>query len=134
MNKKKRGRIQQRADFLCEYCLSPQKYASGYYEADHVQPSSKEGSDDFENYANACNGCNNLKSNATHAIDPQTGESVPLYNPRKDNWHDHFQWDETKTLMQGLSPTGRATIEKLQLNREGVVNLRTILVLLGLHP
>ena len=36
--------------------------------------------------------------------------------------------------MIGLTPTGRATVETLRLNREGVVNLRRILFLVGLHP
>jgi hypothetical protein len=33
-----------------------------------------------------------------------------------------------------LTPTGRVTIETLHLNRDGVVNLRRILFLVGLHP
>jgi hypothetical protein len=34
----------------------------------------------------------------------------------------------------GLTPTGRATVERLQLNREGVVNLRRVLRTIGQHP
>jgi hypothetical protein len=33
-----------------------------------------------------------------------------------------------------LTPTGRATVEKLQLNREGVVNLRQVMAMAGKHP
>ncbi len=36
--------------------------------------------------------------------------------------------------MVGLTSIGRATIEKLQLNREGVVNLRYALRSIGKHP
>jgi hypothetical protein len=36
--------------------------------------------------------------------------------------------------MIGVSPTGRATIEALDLNRNGIVNLRRVLRKLGLHP
>jgi hypothetical protein len=32
------------------------------------------------------------------------------------------------------SPTGRATVEKLQVNREGVVNLRRVPREAGEHP
>lgn len=41
---------------------------------------------------------------------------------------------EKYTLVIGRTPTGRATVEKLQLNREGVVNLRRLLVTMGQHP
>ncbi len=37
-------------------------------------------------------------------------------------------------MMVGITPTGRATLEKLQLNREGVVNLRRVLRLADEHP
>ncbi len=36
--------------------------------------------------------------------------------------------------MIGITPTGRATIESLQLNRPGVIHLRKILFAMGEHP
>ncbi|HEV7509390.1 MAG TPA: hypothetical protein VGS07_31225 [Thermoanaerobaculia bacterium] len=66
--------------------------------------------------------------------DPVTGEKVSLFHPRQDHWADHFAWNADCTLMVGVTPTGRTTIEKLQLNRIGVVNLRRILLDSGLHP
>ncbi len=66
--------------------------------------------------------------------DPVNGESVSLFHPRRDRWGDHFVWNADFTLMVGVTPTGRATIEKLQLNRIGIVNLRRILLNAGLHP
>ena len=134
MNKSLRKRVKERARYLCEYCLSPERFCPAYYEGDHITPVSVGGEGTFENFANACGGCNNNKSNATQAIDPVIGQLVPLYNPRMHIWEDHFSWNDTYTLMQGLSPIGRATIEKLKLNREEVVNLRTLLILVGLHP
>lgn len=68
------------------------------------------------------------------AEDPVDGEKVPLFHPRCDRWSDHFAWNADYTLMVGLTPTGRATIEKLQLNRIGVVNLRRVMLIAGLHP
>ena len=82
----------------------------------------------------ACWGCNGLKSDCTEAVDPATGKLAPLYNPRKDVWADHFRWVESFTLLIGISPVGRATVSKLQLNRENVVNLRTLLHKFGKHP
>ncbi len=133
MNKSLRKRLKDRALYLCEYCLSPERFCTAYYEGDHITPLSAGGKDTFENFANACGGCNNNKSNATHAIDSLTGQIVPLYNPRFHIWTEHFCWNDTYVLMLGISPIGRATIKKLKLNREEVVNLRTLLVSAGLH-
>jgi hypothetical protein len=58
--------------------------------------------------------------------DPVTGETVALYHPRTDTWEDHFLWSDDKLLMIGKTPTGRATIARIQLNRDGVVNLREV--------
>jgi len=38
------------------------------------------------------------------------------------------------TEVIGLTPTGRATIETLKLNRKGVINLRWALFAVGKHP
>ena len=134
MKKSLRKRVKERAQYLCEYCLSPERFCPTYYERDHITPESAGGKDTFENLANACGGCNNNKSNLTHAIDTLRGQLVPLYNPRVHIWEDHFCWNDTFILIQGISPIGRATIEKLKLNREEIVNLRTLLVSAGLHP
>ena len=134
MNKSLRKRIKERAQYLCEYCLSPERFCASYYEGDHITPPSAGGTDDYENFANACGGCNNNKSNHIQAIDPISGHVVSLYNPRLHIWEEHFGWNETFTLMLGISPIGRATIKKLKLNREEVINLRILLVSAGLHP
>lgn len=134
MNKSLRKRIKERAAYLCEYCLSPERFCAAYYDGDHVIPYSMGGKEEFDNSANACGGCNNNKSNAMHAIDPLSGQIVPLYNPRTDIWSEHFCWNDTYILIRGISPIGRAPITKLKLNREEVVNLRTVLLAVGLHP
>jgi hypothetical protein len=97
-------------------------------------PRSKGDTSDLDNLAIACQGCNNFKYSYAHAIDPITGESVPIYHPRKHIWCDHFIWTKDVTQMLGLTPTGRATIERLRLNREGVVNLRQVLYAIDQHP
>jgi len=61
-------------------------------------------------------------------MDPATGELVPLYNPRTDEWSVHFGWNEDRTLIIGITATGRATVERLSLNRLGIVNLRRLLM------
>lgn len=90
--------------------------------------------DGLENLALACQGCNSRKYTDTEATDPITGEPAPLFHPRRQIWSDHFAWSEDFTLMIGLTPAGRATVERLQLNRDGVVNLRRALHSIGEHP
>jgi hypothetical protein len=59
---------------------------------------------------------------------------APLYHPRQQVWSEHFAWSEDYSHVIRLTPTGRATVEMLHLNRQGVVNLRRVLFLVGLHP
>ena len=63
-----------------------------------------------------------------------TGDPVLLFHPRNQRWRDHFAWTADCTAILGLTPTGRATVEALHLNREGLVNLRRVLYAAGEHP
>jgi hypothetical protein len=67
-------------------------------------------------------------------IDPIDGQFVTLYHSRQQSWSDHLVWSDDFTEMIGISPSGRATIVRLQLNREGVVNLRGVLRTKDSHP
>ena len=88
----------------------------------------------MDNLAFACQGCNNRKYTNTEAMDPVSQAIVSLYHPRQHYWNDHFAWSDDYALILGLTPIGRATVEKLQLNRAGLVNLRRILFEAGEHP
>ncbi len=133
-SKRLRKLVFERARGCCEYCLSQVKYAPDPFSIEHIMPRSKGGSDDPDNLAWACMGCNRIKYNDTSAIDPITMETVPLYNPRTQNWSEHFQWSSTLTHVFGRTAIGRATVEKLSLNRDGLVNLREVLAAIGEHP
>jgi hypothetical protein len=76
----------------------------------------------------------NHKYTKTSGLDPRSGERVALYNPRQQRWSEHFAWSADYTLILGLTPTGRATVETLHLNRVGLVNLRRVLFAVGEHP
>lgn len=78
--------------------------------------------------------CNGHKYNRTEAPDPTERTLVPLYNPRRQRWQDHFCWSEDYAQIIGLTPIGRATVETLKLNRMGLVNMRQVLYLIGKHP
>jgi HNH endonuclease len=126
--------ITDRARGCCEYCWSQLKFSPDPFSVEHIIPLSKSGTYDLENLALACQGCNNRKYNHTEAIDPISGQLVPLYHPRQQSWSSHFMWSDDLVAMIGISPSGRATIVRLRLNREGVVNLRRLLKEKNVHP
>jgi hypothetical protein len=57
-----------------------------------------------------------------------------LFNPRRQLWKQHFSWSEDFLQIIGRTPTGRATVEALHLNRPELVNLRRALLLIDEHP
>ncbi|TVQ13917.1 MAG: hypothetical protein EA368_01630 [Leptolyngbya sp. DLM2.Bin27] len=65
---------------------------------------------------------------------PVTGRVVSLYHPRQQERREHFAWSQDLTLILGITPTGRATVDQLALNREDVVNLPRVLAAVGNHP
>ena len=134
LSKKQKEAVSERAKQCCEYCSSQLRFSPDPFSVEHIVPISKEGTDNLDNLALACQGCNSRKYTATSAVDPASGQEVTLFNPRQDNWHEHFIWSDDFSLVVGVTPTGRATIVKLQLNRVGVVNLRKVLTLQEEHP
>ena len=119
-----RRQVRERAGNRCEYCLSHQDYVMGWLQIDHIQPVAKGGSDDIGNLCLACELCNQHKWTHTHGFDPDTGEQVPLYQPRQQGWSDHFAWNAEGTELLGLTATGRATIHVLALNDSLAVTVR----------
>lgn len=134
ISKKTRIFVAQRATFCCEYCWSQEKYCPDYFSVEHIMPRIRKGSDGLDNLAYSCLACNNHKYTHIEAIDPVSGISFPLYNPRIDIWEHHFRWSDDYSLLTGITPKGRATIEKLRLNRMPVINLRVVLAAIGKHP
>ena len=126
--------IIERAAGCCEYCHSQARFATQPFSVEHIKPQSKGGETTLDNLALACQGCNNHKYNKTQAYDPITSAVASLYNPRQQKWSDHFNWNEDFTKVVGLTPIGRATVEVLQLNREGLMNLRRVLYAMSEHP
>lgn len=126
--------IVERAQSRCAYCLSPAEYATQSFDIDHIVPLSRGGKTVADNLALACSGCNSHKFKRIAAPDPIDGAETPLYHPRQQRWQDHFVWSEDFSEVIGITPTGRATVVALQLNRAGVVSLRRLLRHVGKHP
>jgi hypothetical protein len=129
-----RARVVERARGCSEYCQSQEQYSADPFSVEHIIPLSKGGTNALDNLAFACQGCNNRKYTSVEGLDPVSQSTVPLFHPRQHSWAEHFAWSDDSVFVLGLTPIGRAAVEKLQLNRTGLVNLRRILVEVGEHP
>jgi HNH endonuclease len=129
-----RVRVRELARGFCEYCRIEEASTGHAFTLDHVSPESRGGPTTLENLAYACVGCNVRKSNKTHAPDPIDDELTPLFNPRLQRWSDHFCWSSDTQLILGLTPTGRATVVALSLNRPLLITYRILMARNGMHP
>ena len=84
------------------------------------------------NLALACVSCSLRKGGKEAAIDPDTGLEFPIFNPRQDDWSEHFDWEVVRLI--GLTPIGRATIHALDLNRPLILSIRHEEAAVGRHP
>ena len=129
-----RRQVVERAGGNCEYCKNQQGYSTAPFSVEHILAISNQGSNDLENLALSCPACNAHKYTKQAALDSLTRKVAPLFNPRTQIWEEHFVWDETRTQILGLTPTGRATVKCLKMNRIESVNLRMVLAAFEKHP
>ena len=126
-----KNEVYRRAKGCCEYCQTCEANTGQTLHIEHIQPGNN---NSLENLCLACAGCNLSKGQATQAVDPETETAVALFNPRLQKWHEHFEWDTNGVLIIGKSPIGRATIQRLKMNRRSILIARGRWVLGGFHP
>lgn len=134
VSKALRRKVAVQARHRCGYCLSAEVMTGIPCDVDHINPVSVGGQSEEDNLWLVCSPCNHRKSDRTSAKDPLTGKSVRLFNPRQDDWTDHFVWAVDGLLMVGTTAIGRATVAALQLNREMLMNARRRWIQGGWHP
>ena len=127
-----RRSVRQRAGDRCEYCLLGHADAYFSHEPDHVIAEKHKGATVFENLAWACFDCNRFKGSDIASLDPVSGQLVPLFNPRGQQWSDHFQL--AGGVIVALTPTGRATERLLKLNLPARIEVRETLIGAGRYP
>lgn len=127
-----RQQVIQRAGGRCEYCRLSQEGQEATFHIDHVMPVAHGGKTHLDNLALACVSCSLRKAARLEAVDPHTGQSVPLYNPRRQPWETSFRWQSVRLI--GQTETGRATVEALAMNRPLALAIRKEEALLGRHP
>ena len=123
--------VRRRARSRCEYCLLPESLVSTPFQFDHIIAQSHGGESTADNLAYACFHCNNFKGPNVAGVDPDSGEIVRLFHPRRDRREEHFAWDRAQLV--GLTAVGRATIRTLRLNHPHRLAVRRSLLLEGVR-
>jgi hypothetical protein len=127
-------RVRERFANCCAYCRTAEDLTVAIFEFEHIIPRSAGGETVFDNLCLACPTCNRHKSNLVLVPDALTQSKVPLYHPQEDQWTDHFSWNEDSTEVVGLTPTGRATVVALKMNRPQMIRVRRMWVAMSEHP
>jgi hypothetical protein len=124
--------VRQRAGSRCEYCGLSQESQEATFHVDHIVPRRAVGPTHADNLALACVSCSLRKEARRSAVDPATGRTAPLFHPRRQRWADHFRWAGVRVA--GSTPTGRATVAALRMNRPLILAIREEEGLRGHHP
>jgi hypothetical protein len=122
--------VRQRAQDRCEYCRLPQSSQPFVtFHIEHVRARVHGGTDDHHNLCVACDRCNAYKGTNLSGVDPETGQIERLFDPRHQEWSEHFELQGPYIL--GSTPTGRTTVSVLMMNEGRRVQLRAELIARG---
>jgi hypothetical protein len=125
-----RRRVRKRAGRRCEYCRIHEDDEPFTFHLEHIVPKKHDGHDQPSNLAWSCHSCNLGKGPNLSGL--VRGEIIPLFNPRKQNWHRHFRWQGA--VLVGRTKCGRATIRVLNINADDRIRLRALLIARGVFP
>lgn len=129
-----RKKVAKAANFRCGYCRMPQAILPMPLEIEHIVPLALGGTDDEENLWLACRACSSFKHAKTHGFDQETNQEVRLFNPRTQDWQEHFEFDSGTGEIIGKTSCGRATVNALRMNNEQAVSARLHWVKAGWYP
>lgn len=122
----------ERAQGCCEYCLLHQDDNFMPHEVDHIIAEKHRGETSADNLCLSCIDCNRHKGSDFASIDPETKQVALLFNPRQDQWNDHFRLVDT--YIEPLTPQGRVTVFLLDMNATEQVAKRAELIRLYRYP
>jgi hypothetical protein len=129
-----RKQVARAAQNRCGYCLTAQEFTAMPMHVEHIIPLAAGGSSVEDNLWLACPLCNGYKGTQTHFLDVETDSLVPLYNPRRQKWDEHFRWSQDGVTIVGVTAYGRATVAALKLNNVHLTRARRRWILAGWHP
>jgi hypothetical protein len=104
----------------------PETVASFAFSIKITLHSRHSGTEDLSNLALACGRCNAHKGCNLTGLDPVSGEIIRLFDPRSQNWSNHFQMEGS--VIVGRTAIGRVTIHVLSMNASRRRRLRARLI------
>ena len=111
-----RRAVVDRAARRCEYCHIREADTFLGCQVDHIIAEKHGGQTTAENLAFTCAFCNRHKGSDIGSIAPSNNEFTRFYNPRIDDWNEHFEIEEY--VLKPLTPVGETTASILQFNIE----------------
>ena len=126
--------VGDRAGHRCEYCHAPELVFNFPFEVEHITPIYRGGDHSESNLALACRSCNLRKGTRIAGTDAESSREVRLFNPRQDQWTDHFQVDIASGKVIGITSIGRATIACLEVNSQTQLAARRLWIQLNVFP
>lgn len=128
-----RRKVLETAAGCCEYCLSSSASRAIEFAIDHVIAEKHGGPTQADNLCLSCYWCNSYKGSDLSSVDWEYDQAiVPLFNPRRQRWEEHFHLDGLRIVP--LTATGRVTIMLLQMNSVERIRERRLLIVLGEYP
>lgn len=131
ISKSTRRLVEKRANSHCEYCLIHEDDTYIGCEIDHIISIKHDGKNDETNLAFSCLPCNRFKGTDISSL-TEKGELTRFYNPRTDNWLEHFQI--IGNMILGITDIGEVTVKILKINDEERLEEREYLQDMGLFP
>lgn len=130
--------VRERAQRHGEDCHADERWPFVRFPIAPVRPQSAGGAEHADNVAFACRHGHARRGNRGEGRAPETETVVSRVNPRRERWGDHCVWAAARRRIIGRTPTGRATVMRLDRNddrHEGrVVHIRPREVAEGYHP
>lgn len=127
-----RKQVIERAGDCCEYCLISSKEKNTSFHIEHIIALKHRGPTILDNLCLSCPHCNANKGSDISSVDWNTETIVPLFNPRKQEWSDHFRLNGA--LIEPLTPVGKVTVFLLNLNDADRLIERELMIALGVYP
>lgn len=125
-----RSFVAERANFKCEYCRISDENTFFAFHIDHIISLKHSGSSSTDNLAYSCQICNLNKGSDIATFINDVPEPIRFYNPRTDNWSDHFMITSSGFL-QALTQIATATVKILNLNHPDSITERSAMIELG---
>lgn len=120
-----------RADSVCEYCLIHEDDTFFRCQIDHIISEKHGGLTEGSNLALSCTYCNLHKGSDIASLSEQ-GELTRLFNPRTDQWKEHFVLEGA--VIVPATAIGEVTIALLKLNMIERLLERQALIDVGAYP